>query len=105
MLQILLQNGARLGSHDPKKVYESTQRLSGQLADWLRASAHVPQQLAPNHAFRHRFKSVGRELGIDERILAAICGHNGKTVDEKCGDVNFKTRIEAIDKFPYYAVD
>jgi site-specific recombinase XerD len=95
---------SRSDSSDSKKVYRSTQRLSGQIADWLRTSTFVPAQLAPNHAFRHRFKTVGRELGIDERVLAAIFGHNGKTVGEKYGDVNMKTRIEAIDKFPNYAI-
>lgn len=95
---------SRAKSKDPQKSYASTQRLSGQLAEWLRASKLVPNPLSPNHAFRHRFKTVGRELGIQERVLAAICGHDGRTIGEKYGDVSMKSLIEAIDRFPFYKI-
>jgi hypothetical protein len=33
---------------------------------------------APNHAWRHRFKSVCRRVGIEEEYHEALTGHTGE---------------------------
>jgi len=33
---------------------------------------------APNHAWRHRFKSISRRAGIDEEYHEALTGHTGE---------------------------
>jgi integrase len=58
----------------------------------------------PNHAWRHRFKTVGRELGISTETLNAIQGHATESVSEDYGEVTLKTQAEAIAKFPRYKV-
>ena len=52
----------------------------------------VPDRnVAPNHAWRHRFKTVGMEAGIDTRILDAIQGHAPPSVAAGYGEVTLRT--------------
>ena len=60
------------------------------------------KNVAPNHGWRHRFKSIGHEVGASERVLDAICGHAPRTVGATYGDVTLKAKIDAIAKFPRY---
>lgn len=60
-------------------------------------------RVAPNHGWRHRFKTVGMEVGVDHRVLDAIQGQQARTVAETYGDVTLKTRAIAIAKFPRQA--
>ncbi|WP_244491470.1 tyrosine-type recombinase/integrase [Bosea sp. Root381] len=57
-------------------------------------------RVAPNHGWRHRFKTVGMEVGIDHRVLDAIQGQRARTVAETYGEVTLKTLALAIAKFP-----
>jgi integrase len=58
------------------------------------------KNVAPNHGWRHRFKTVGRDAGIDARILDAIQGHAPGSVGGHYGDVTLKAIAEAIIKLP-----
>jgi integrase len=62
------------------------------------------KDVAPNHGWRHRLKTVGREVGIEERVLDAICGHAPGTVGGGYGDVTLKTKAAAIVRLPRYEV-
>ncbi len=65
----------------------------------------VPDKnVAPNHAWRHRFKTVGIEAGIDHRTLDAIQGHRSRNVAEGYGEVTIKAQAAAIAKLPRYRV-
>lgn len=61
--------------------------VSGRLSEWLGTTGLIPDGVAPNHGWRHRFKTVGRETGASDRVLDAICGHSGKTAGDNYGDV------------------
>ncbi|MCZ8036257.1 MAG: tyrosine-type recombinase/integrase [Novosphingobium sp.] len=54
--------------------------------------------VAPNHGWRHRFKTVGMEAGIDHRVLDAIQGQSARTVAETYGEVTLKTQALAMAK-------
>ncbi|HRF07561.1 MAG TPA: recombinase XerD [Xanthobacteraceae bacterium] len=56
--------------------------------------------VAPNHGWRHRFKTVGIEVGIEHRILDAIQGQKPRSVSETYGEVSLKAQVSAISKFP-----
>lgn len=60
--------------------------------------------IQPNHAWRHRFKTIGRGLKIDSFTLHAIQGHAAETVGDSYGDVPMEARIAAINTFPPVAV-
>ncbi len=55
------------------------QALKNRLAEFSRAL--VPDKnVAPNHGWRHRFKTVGMEAGIDHRVLDDIQGQSARNV-------------------------
>ena len=73
--------------------------VKNRLAEFAR-SIVKDTHVAPNHGWRHRFKTIGREVGIDARILDAIQGQAPRTVAESYGDVTIKTIAAAIAKLP-----
>ncbi|UPK20349.1 tyrosine-type recombinase/integrase [Bradyrhizobium sp. 131] len=54
----------------------------------------------PSHGWRHRFKTVGIEQGVETRVLDAIQGHAPRNVSEGYGDVTVKAKANAIARFP-----
>lgn len=79
------------------------QGVKNRLSEMARAIVTDPN-VQPNHGWRHRFKTVGLEAGIEHRILDAIQGHAPKTQGESYGDVTLKTKAAAILKLPRYEV-
>jgi integrase len=73
--------------------------LKNRLQEFARETV-TDRNVAPNHGWRHRFKTVGMEAGIDQRILDAIQGHAPASVGGRYGDVTLKTIAEAIGKLP-----
>jgi hypothetical protein len=54
----------------------------------------IAQGIAPNHGWRHRFKTVGMQAGIPPRILDAIQGQVSGAVADTYGDVTLRTQAE-----------
>ncbi|MBY0530470.1 MAG: site-specific integrase [Xanthobacteraceae bacterium] len=77
--------------------------LKNRLAEFVREVVS-DKAVAPNHAWRHRFKTVGMEVGVEHRILDAIQGQSPRSVSETYGDVSLKTHAAAIKKFPRYKI-
>ena len=59
-------------------------------------------RVAPNHGWRHLFKTVGREAGIADSVLDGICGHAAKSVGGSYGEVSLKAQIAAMRRFPRF---
>lgn len=77
--------------------------LTNRLAEFVRAV--VPDKnVAPNHGWRHRFKTIGLESDISPRVLDAIQGHKPRTEGESYGDVTVKAMAAAMAKFPRYKI-
>ena len=86
------------GSRHFKKVGE-------RLASWVRSDVGIKDPaLQPNHAWRHTFKTLSIEAGIEERVVDAIQGHAPKTVGRTYGKVPVKAMAEAIAKLPRFDV-
>lgn len=79
--------------------------VSGRISTWLRAASVVPDGIAPNHGWRHRFKTIGRELGLSDRVIDAICGHASRTSGDDYGDVTFAAKLRVIDAMPKFKVN
>jgi hypothetical protein len=58
------------------------------------------RNVAPNHGWRHRFKTVGMEAGIPTRVLDALQGHAPRTAAEGYGEVTIKVMAESIGRLP-----
>lgn len=58
------------------------------------------ERVQPNHAWRHRLKSIGRDLGLNERVVDAIQGHAPRTAGEDYGDVSVVAMARVIAAIP-----
>jgi integrase len=78
--------------------------VAGRVGDWIRSLGVIDAKVAPNHGWRHRFKTVGIEAGMHARVLDALQGHAPKTAGDSYGDVTLKARAEAINRHPRYLI-
>ncbi len=89
----------RNGAQNPPNV-----RMGQKLAEWVRAVGVKDPNVQPNHAWRHRFKTVGRSLEIEGARLDVMQGHALDTEGNKYGRFLPKTLKVEIDKFPRFEV-
>lgn len=87
-----------------KDALSGARMISGRLSDWLGSLDVVPEGVQPNHGWRHRFKTLGRELGYSDRVVDAICGHAGRTAGDNYGDVTLEAKQRVIDALKPYAL-
>lgn len=81
------------GQHPSKTVAQ-------RLAKWVRSLGIVGAEVDPSHGWRHRFKTVGREIGVDPRVLDALQGHAPRSAGDSYGNISLKARANAINQFP-----
>jgi integrase len=81
--------------------------LTNRLREFVREKAGVTDEaVQPNHAWRHRFKTVGRDIGADPVVVDAIQGHESGTVSSRYGDKTLsKAKVRVIDSIPRIVVD
>ena len=63
------------------------------------------KKVAPNHGWRHTFKTVGREVGIEDSVLDGICGHAPSSVGGSYGSISVAAQVRAFAQFPRFAVE
>lgn len=73
------------------------------LREFIRTIIDDPE-VQPNHAWRHRFKTVAIEVGVDARTRDGIQGHAPRTEGEDYGDVTVKAQARELAKMPWYEV-
>lgn len=78
--------------------------VKNRLSEFAREVVKDPE-VAPNHAWRHTFKTIGREAGIADSVLDAICGHAPSTIGGTYGGVSLKTQKDAFAKFPRFETE
>jgi integrase len=55
----------------------------------------------PNHSWRHRFKDLCRDAGIEKAVAEALMGHAARDVGDRYGSgYSLKTLAQAIEKIP-----
>lgn len=86
----------------PSGALSAAKTVSGRISTWLGTLQIIPKGVSPSHGWRHRFKTVGRELQLSDRVLDAICGHVGKTAGDNYGDVTITAKARVIGSFPNY---
>ncbi|WP_281292741.1 DUF6538 domain-containing protein [Methylobacterium oryzihabitans] len=79
------------------------QGLKNRLTEFARSLVPDPN-VAPNHGWRHRFKTEGLSAGMGDRVLDAIQGHAPRTAGGGYGEVTVKAMAEAVAKLPRYEV-
>jgi integrase len=89
-------------STDPAGYRQASQIAANRLASWLRQTGLTPEGLQPNHAWRHRLKTICNEAAISDRVVDAIQGHAGRTAGDRYGSVTLKTKVDALARLPFY---
>ncbi|WP_426237378.1 DUF6538 domain-containing protein [Pararhizobium sp. DWP1-1-3] len=93
--------------NDRKRKPGHTQAASvrGKVSDWVRDVAKVTDaRVQPNHAWRHRFKTVARDVDIAPRYMDAIQGHEDGSASSDYGENTMKALYREILKLPKYDV-
>jgi integrase len=66
---------------------------------WVRGSVGITDpRKAPSHSWRHRFKSVCRQVGIEEEIHDYLTGHGSGRVGRDYGDYGLAVLATAVDR-------
>jgi integrase len=102
--------------YDPKRAEGGEnanpqwQKIAERLGEWVVKSLRVTS-VKPNHGWRHRFKSVSREVGMHPEVEAFITGHGGsddpdeiQKVSLNYGDAWVKTLKKTIEMYPRYNI-
>lgn len=89
----------RSGAQHPSKI------VGNRVSAWVRGLGVIADEVDPSHGWRHRFKTVGREAEISDRVLDAIQGHAGRTAGDDYGDVTLRTRATAMQRIPAYSLE
>jgi integrase len=55
---------------------------------------------APNHAWRHLFRTLARDVGIEESVVDAVLGHAAASVGRSYGETRLATAAKAIARIP-----
>lgn len=100
--------------YDPSKVRVSGDEAEGgrhvkkvgeRLAEWVRKDVGiVDPAIKPNHAWRHLFKTISADVGIEEKVADAIQGHAATTTGRKYGKVSVQAKAAAIERLPRFEV-
>jgi integrase len=71
--------------------------VGNHLATWIRSQGFIDTRKAPNHAFRHWFKSACLKSGIPDSLADAIQGHRGNRGEaDRYRHADVRTMAEAI---------
>lgn len=85
--------GGSEGNPQYKKVGE-------RLAAWVRSLGVSDPNVAPNHGWRHRFKTVARSVGMDPEARSVIPGHTLETEGERYGDWPIPQLAVEVERLP-----
>jgi integrase len=78
--------------------------VGNKLAEWVRGLGITDPLVAPNHGWRHRFKTVARKVRMDAEVRDAIQGHATRTEGEDYGEVTADVMLAEIKKVPRYEI-
>lgn len=92
---------ARNGSDENPQA----KKVGEMLARWVREDVGITdREVQPNHAWRHRFKTVARDVRMPIEIRDYIQGHAARTEGEAYGEVSVKATYREIRRLPTYDV-
>ncbi|KAB0677260.1 site-specific integrase [Aureimonas leprariae] len=72
---------------------------------WVRKLGLTDTRLAPNHSWRHRFKTLGRRHDLRLDIVDAMTGHAAKSVGNAYGVYPMAAMLRELEKIPTLTLD
>jgi integrase len=89
---------------DDRRLTIHRTRAEG-LAEWIRSLEGMEDlRVAPNHGFRHRWKTESRRLFMDIEVRHYLQGHAVETVGEGYGHVPLDITVPWMNMFPTFDV-
>jgi integrase len=98
---LFYNEGRRRGGSDENPL---ASKVGERLAAWIRSTGLTDPELAPNHAWRHRFKTLARKHGIDTGARDYMQGHVTANEAENYGEFEPDVLLREISKLPRYEV-
>ena len=89
----------------PADPVERAQSAGAKVGQWVREVVGITDpNVQPNHAWRHRFKTIAREVGIAPEYSDAITGHEDGRAASDYGETTVKALWREVQKLPNYEV-
>lgn len=82
----------------------TAKKVGERLAAWIRSEGFTDKRVAPNHAWRHRFKTLSRRHQIDAGARDYMQGHAAGNEAEEYGEFEPSVLLAEISKLPAYSV-
>ncbi len=93
----------RASGKETREGYHPWNSVTGKISDWVRDTAGVTdRRVQPNHGWRHRFKTVARDVDIAQRYMDALQGHEDGSASAHYGENTVKALYREILKMPRY---
>ena len=89
----------RRSSGDPNKLHAS-KGVTNHMAAWVREQEFRDPRKAPNHAFRHWWKSTAARIGMQDSLADAIQGHAGSSVASTYRHFDLETLAKGVASIP-----
>jgi integrase len=70
------------------------------IGPWIRSLGLTDPRLSPSHAWRHRFRTLGRRHGLASDIVDAIIGHQRRSVADAYGEFPVQAMDREIRRIP-----
>jgi len=97
--------------YDPNRARKKSEenpyfrKVGDRLTEWIRSIGINDEDVQPNHAWRHLFKSTGRYVKIPADALDAIQGHKPANEGASYGGYWPKLSYDYIKRFPRFEVE
>ena len=95
--------------YDPDRARNGTAanpqyaKVASRLAEWVRTVVGIKDEnVSPNHAWRHLFRSMLLAAEVQEQIIDRIDGHASATVGQRYGTAWPEVMLAAISKIPRF---
>ena len=80
-----------------------SKKVGEHLAKWVRDHVGITDpRIKPNHGWRHRFKTIARDLRMIPEVRDYIQGHVPRNESEGYGDTSPKATLAEISRIPHY---
>lgn len=83
----------------------TSKKVGERLAAWIREEGFTDKRVAPNHAWRHRFKTLSRRHKLDVGARDYMQGHAAASEGEEYGEFEPQVLLEEISKLPAYRLE
>jgi integrase len=85
--------------------FSQSHKVAQRVADWVRGEVGITDpELLPNHAWRHRFRTMCRSADLEEARIDLLDGH-ASTVGQKYGDSLPWVMLDWVSRLPRYEIE